>query len=155
MTPSTTAATLPRREHDTVATRQKSPPGPEIGPPRIAAGAEAPTALPIACSAPKPAALSHAPATAVLSQEALHELQDTTPAISSAGHYARMVQETALLRQLIFAAGDIAELAYSEPDDVIKALDMAESKVFHVAEQRTSATTRTIGTSGSFGFASR
>ena len=50
--------------------------------------------------------------------ETLHELQNTTPSISSAGHYAKIVQETALLRQLIFAAGDIAELAYSEPDDV-------------------------------------
>src|SRR5580765_4721626 len=42
--------------------------------------------------------------------ETLHELQNTTPSISSAGHYAKIVQETALLRQLIFAAGDIADL---------------------------------------------
>ena len=76
--------------------------------------------------------------------ESLHELQNTTPAISSAGHYAKIVQETALLRQLIYAAGDIAELAYSEPDDVIKALDEAETKVFNVAEQRVTDTTRTI-----------
>jgi replicative DNA helicase len=76
--------------------------------------------------------------------EALHELQNATPAISSAGHYAKIVQETALLRQLIFAAGDIAELAYSEPDDVIKALDEAETKVFNVAEQRVTDSTRTI-----------
>jgi replicative DNA helicase len=67
---------------------------------------------------------------------ALHELQNATPAISSAGHYAKIVQDTAVLRQLIFAAGDIAELAYSEPDDVAKALDEAESKVFRVGDQR-------------------
>ena len=53
--------------------------------------------------------------------ETLHELQNATPAISSAGHYAKIVQDTALLRQLIHVAGDIAEIAYSEPDDVIKA----------------------------------
>jgi replicative DNA helicase len=76
--------------------------------------------------------------------EALHELQNATPAISSAGHYAKIVQETALLRQLIYAAGDIAELAYSEPDDVVKALDEAETKVFNVAEQRVTDSTRTI-----------
>lgn len=76
--------------------------------------------------------------------EALHELQNATPAISSAGHYAKIVQETALLRQLIFAAGDIAELAYSEPDDVVKALDLAETKIFNVAEQRVTDSTRTI-----------
>ncbi len=76
--------------------------------------------------------------------EALHELQNATPAISSAGHYAKIVQETALLRQLIYAAGDIAELAYGEPDDVVKALDEAETKVFNVAEQRVTDSTRTI-----------
>jgi replicative DNA helicase len=76
--------------------------------------------------------------------EALHELQNATPAISSAGHYAKIVQETALLRQLIYAAGDIAELAYSEPDDVVKALDEAETKIFNVAEQRVTDSTRTI-----------
>ena len=53
-------------------------------------------------------------------------------------------QETALLRQLIFAAGDIAEIGYSEPDDVMKALDEAESKVFNVAEQRVTDSTRQI-----------
>jgi replicative DNA helicase len=77
-------------------------------------------------------------------QAALHELQNATPAISSAGHYAKIVQETALLRQLIYAAGDIAEIAYGEPDDVIKALDEAETKVFNVAEQRVTDSTRTI-----------
>jgi replicative DNA helicase len=76
--------------------------------------------------------------------EVLHELQNATPAISSAGHYAKIVQETALLRQLIYTAGDIAELAYSEPDDVVKALDLAETKVFNVAEQRVTDSTRTI-----------
>ncbi len=75
---------------------------------------------------------------------ALHELQNATPAISSAGHYAKIVQDTALLRQLIFAAGDIAEIAYGEPDDVTKALDEAETKVFNVAEQRVTDSTRTI-----------
>ena len=71
-------------------------------------------------------------------------ISSVTPAISSAGHYAKIVQETALLRQLIFAAGDIAEIAYSEPDDVVKALDMAETKVFNVAEARVTDSTRMI-----------
>ncbi|HWL43078.1 MAG TPA: replicative DNA helicase [Ilumatobacter sp.] len=75
---------------------------------------------------------------------ALHDLQNATPAISSAGHYAKIVQDTAILRQLIFAAGDIAELAYSEPDDVAKALDEAESKVFRVGDQRSADTIRML-----------
>ncbi len=76
--------------------------------------------------------------------EAMHELQNATPAISSAGHYAKIVQDTAMLRRLIYVAGDIAELAYSEPDDVIKALDKAETKVFKVAEQRVTDSTRQL-----------
>ena len=76
--------------------------------------------------------------------EAMHELQNATPAISSAGHYAKIVQDTALLRRLIYVAADIAELAYSEPDDVTKALDEAETKVFQVAEQRVTDSTRQL-----------
>ena len=74
----------------------------------------------------------------------LHELQNATPAISSARHYAKIVQDTAILRRLIRAAGDIAELAYGGPDDVTKAVDQAESTVFHVAEDRVADTTRPI-----------
>ena len=39
--------------------------------------------------------------------ESLHELQNMTPAVSSVGHYAKIVQDTALLRRLIFVAGDV------------------------------------------------
>jgi len=68
--------------------------------------------------------------------ETLHQLQNATPAISNAPHYARIVMDTALLRGLIHVAGDIAELAYSEPDDVTKAVDEAESRVFRIADER-------------------
>lgn len=66
----------------------------------------------------------------------LMELQNATPAISNAGRYSKIVQDTAVLRRMISVASDIAELAYSEPDDVTKALDEAETKVFEVAEDR-------------------
>ena len=76
--------------------------------------------------------------------EALHALQNATPAISNAAHYARIVQDTALLRRLIHVAGDIAEMAYGEPDDVTKAVDEAESKVFKVAEDRVTDSTQLL-----------
>ena len=79
--------------------------------------------------------------------EALHVLQNATPAISNAAHYARIVQDTALLRRLIHVAGDIAEMAYSEPDDVTKAVDDAESKVFKVAEDRVTDSTQLLSES--------
>jgi replicative DNA helicase len=78
-------------------------------------------------------------------QEILLELQATTPAVSNAARYARIVQDTALLRRLIGVASDIAELAYDEPDDVTKVLDEAETKVFEVAEHRVTDRTMAIG----------
>ncbi|MET0144812.1 MAG: replicative DNA helicase [Ilumatobacteraceae bacterium] len=76
--------------------------------------------------------------------EALHALQNATPAISNAAHYARIVQDTAILRRLIHVAGDIAEMAYGEPDDITKAVDEAESKVFKVAEERITDSTQLL-----------
>ncbi|MBC8194707.1 MAG: replicative DNA helicase [Acidimicrobiia bacterium] len=66
----------------------------------------------------------------------LLELQAATPATSSASKYARIIHEHATLRGLIGAANEIAEIGYSRPDDVIKAVDEAESLVFQVGQGR-------------------
>jgi replicative DNA helicase len=63
-------------------------------------------------------------------------LQANTPAIANAAHYARIVQEHALLRRLIGVAGEIAEMGYALPEDVVATLDRAEAMVFDVAERR-------------------
>lgn len=72
---------------------------------------------------------------------ALLALQAATPATSSASRYAKIVEEHALLRAMIGVGGEIAELGYSLPDDVTKALDDAESLMFRVAEHRQTNTT--------------
>ena len=66
----------------------------------------------------------------------LVDLQNRTPAVSSADRYARIVHETALLRGLISAASEIAEIAYSQPDNIEGALDQAESRIFDVAQNQ-------------------
>ncbi len=66
----------------------------------------------------------------------LVELQNRTPAVSSADRYARIVRETSLLRGLIGAASEIAEIAYSQPDNIEQALDQAESRIFDVAQNQ-------------------
>src|SRR3954447_6266894 len=76
--------------------------------------------------------------------QTLLELQNATPAVSNASRYAKIVQDTAMLRKLIGVASDIAEIAYLEPDDVTKALDEAETKVFAVAETRVTDSTKQI-----------
>ena len=63
-------------------------------------------------------------------------LQANTPAITNAEHYARIVEEKALLRKLIAAANDVAELGYSPMDDIEKTIDSAESMIFAVAQRR-------------------
>ena len=67
--------------------------------------------------------------------DALLELQNTTPAISNAERYAKIIRDTARLRRLISVASDIAEIAYTEPDDVSKAIDEAESKVYAIGNE--------------------
>jgi replicative DNA helicase len=66
----------------------------------------------------------------------LLSLQADSPATANAGRYARIIEEHALLRRLIGVAGDIAELGYSLPDDVLGVVDRAESMVFEIAERR-------------------
>lgn len=67
---------------------------------------------------------------------ALLSLQANTPATSNAGRYARIVEEHALLRRLIAVSGEISELGYSLPEDVTKAIDMAESMVYDLSQHR-------------------
>lgn len=75
---------------------------------------------------------------------ALLDLQATTPAISNARHYAKIVEEHALLRRMILVSNEIAESAYGVPDDVVKAVDEAEAKMFDVAQRRVTNTTAAI-----------
>jgi len=65
----------------------------------------------------------------------LLELQNSTPSIASADRYIRIVRDTAKLRRLILTATEIAEIGYSEPEDIIRAIDNAERMVFDIAEE--------------------
>jgi replicative DNA helicase len=77
--------------------------------------------------------------------ESLHALQNLTPSIANAPHYAEIVQDAAMLRRLIMVAGEIAEIGYSGPESVAAAIDEAESRVFRVADRRISNTYVEIG----------
>ncbi|MFM8529498.1 MAG: replicative DNA helicase [Ilumatobacteraceae bacterium] len=77
--------------------------------------------------------------------ETLVRLQNSTPVIGNASRYAQIVVDTASLRRLISVASEIAEIAYSEPDNVATALDEAETKVFAVANSRVTDSVRPLG----------
>jgi replicative DNA helicase len=66
----------------------------------------------------------------------LISLQVNTPSTANASHYAKIVEEHALLRGLVSVAGEIAELGYSVPEDVSEVIDRAETMVFEVAQRR-------------------
>ena len=70
--------------------------------------------------------------------------QADTPAIGNAARYARIVQDHALLRRLIGAASEIAELGYSLPEDVPGALDKAEAMVFDIAERHVTSSLKPL-----------
>ena len=74
----------------------------------------------------------------------LAQILASTPATTSAARYARIVEEYALLRRLVQVGGEIAEIGYSVPEDVPKALDRAESLVYEVNERRVTDTTRPL-----------
>jgi len=62
----------------------------------------------------------------------LHHLVESVPTPASAGHYARIVAEHAMLRRLIESAGRIMSTAYAVPDDPRKAADEAEALIYSV-----------------------
>ena len=67
---------------------------------------------------------------------ALISLQANTPATSSASRYAQIIEEHSLLRGMIRVAGEISELGYSLPADVMGAINDAEQMMFEIAEHR-------------------
>jgi replicative DNA helicase len=81
---------------------------------------------------------------AIGGEATLVSIKANTPAISSATRYATIVEEHALLRRLIAAAGEIAEIGYGLPEDVTVALDHAESMIFDVAERRNTDSVREL-----------
>lgn len=75
------------------------------------------------------------------------ELVETVPAAGNSNYYAKLVQDKYILRGLINAADDIAELGYSDPDNIEEAMDIAEKKVYQVTNAPTSQKFTTIGSS--------
>ncbi len=76
--------------------------------------------------------------------QVLVDVMASTPATTNAAGYARIIEEHALLRRLIGIAGEIAEIGYSMPEDVTKALDRAEAMVYDVNQRRVTDSTSKI-----------
>ncbi len=69
----------------------------------------------------------------------LSQLADGLPRVTNVEHYARIVKEKAVLRNLIYSASAIQEQALAAGDDADVILDRAESAIFQLAEDRVRA----------------
>lgn len=70
----------------------------------------------------------------------LVNLARNTPSSSNITAYANIVRERAITRELIGVSNEIAEVSFNpEGRDSKELLDLAESKVFEIAEKRTAA----------------
>ena len=70
----------------------------------------------------------------------LVNLARNTPSSSNITAYANIVRERAITRELIGVSNEIADVSFNpEGRDSKELLDLAESKVFEIAEKRTSA----------------
>ena len=66
----------------------------------------------------------------------LASLADGMPRVSNIEHYARIVKEKAILRNLIHATHNIQQRAFEGEDGADAILDNAESSIFQLAEDR-------------------
>ena len=66
----------------------------------------------------------------------IHGLLEAYPTASSAGRYARIVADHAVLRRLIDAGNKVQEIGFSIPEDVSEAVDQAEGVVYEVGNRR-------------------
>src|SRR5256885_12476610 len=66
----------------------------------------------------------------------LHEVAPLVPATANASHYARIVRETATLRGLIRAGGEIARLGWEGPGEPGDLVDQAERILYDLSQQR-------------------
>lgn len=65
----------------------------------------------------------------------LTELINSVPTASHVPNYAKIIQRKRVLRDLIGASQEIADLGYNESEDINVLLDKAEEKIFSIAQK--------------------
>jgi replicative DNA helicase len=68
----------------------------------------------------------------------VHELAALVPTTANAGHYARIIRESATLRGLIRTGGEIARLGWEGVGEATELVDRAEQLLFALSQQRVS-----------------
>ena len=68
--------------------------------------------------------------------QTLRLIAETTPDNPNTMDYARIVRDKAILRELIEASGEISEAAYNEDGETEQIVELAENRIFRIAEKR-------------------
>jgi replicative DNA helicase len=68
---------------------------------------------------------------------AVFALAEAVPVVTNARRYAEIVREMAMLRGLIRVGTEVAQLGYDRPGDTRELLDLAEQKVYEIAQNGT------------------
>jgi replicative DNA helicase len=68
------------------------------------------------------------------SKEYIKLVAEVVPTASNVKDYAQIVKDKSILRQLIAASDEISASAYGEQDEVKHIIDMAEQKIFAIAQ---------------------
>jgi replicative DNA helicase len=76
--------------------------------------------------------------------EYMIQLAESFAEWANAEHYAKIVRDKGMLRDVIRCAGEITEQAYSNIDEAKDILDVAEQKIFAVTERRVTGETVAI-----------
>ena len=68
--------------------------------------------------------------------EYIRLIAEIVPSATNVKDYARIVHEKSIVRKLIGACEEIADVAYSEQDEASRLVEMAESKIYAIAEDK-------------------
>jgi replicative DNA helicase len=66
----------------------------------------------------------------------ISSLVDNVPTAANIAYYARIVKEKAILRSLISISGEIIADSYEDQRNVDELLDLAESRIFQISEEK-------------------
>lgn len=69
-------------------------------------------------------------------KEYIRLISESVPTSSNVRDYANIVRDKSVLRALIAACEEVTEAAYTEEEDVQRLVEMAESKIYAIAEQK-------------------
>lgn len=76
--------------------------------------------------------------------EYLAKILDSVPSAANALHYARVVKDKQVLRELIRAGGEICDKAYDQRTEPAELLDRAEASIFAIARQENISSIREL-----------